>query len=165
VHKGGKIMSISIELKRNYIPIKIGEIELQFDTSLENISRLTTLQEEIAERFNKYQLELIERSNNGEFDDLKKGVINKQVIDEAFEMQKKMTEIKYDVLFGDGTFAKLYKRYPDLDALDHAFDEVDTMLGAELDRLGRERAKASGAVAESFVKKAKAKKTKKTSKK
>ena len=80
-------------------------------------------------------------------------------------MQKKMTEIKYDVLFEDGTFAKLYERYPDLDALDHAFDEVDTMLGAELDRLGQERAKASGAVAESFVKKAKAKKTKKTSKK
>ena len=80
-------------------------------------------------------------------------------------MQKKMTEIKYDVLFGDGTFAGLYERYPDLDALDHAFDEVDTLLGAELDRLGQERAKASGAVAESFVKKAKAKKTKKASKK
>lgn len=73
-------MSISIELKRNYIPINIGEIELQFDTSLENISRLATLQEEIAERFNKYQLELIERSNNGEFDDLKEGVVNKRVI-------------------------------------------------------------------------------------
>ena len=87
-------MSISIELKRDYIPINIGEIELQFDTSLENISRLATLQEEITERFNKYQLELIERSNNGEFDDLKKGVINKRVIDEAFEMQKKLTEIK-----------------------------------------------------------------------
>ena len=141
-------MSILIELKRNYIPINIGEIELQFDTSLENISRLASLQGEITERFNKYQLELIERSNNGEFD-----------------MQKKMTEIKYDVLFGDGTFAKLYERYPDLDALDHAFDEADTLLGAELDRLGQERAKASGAVAESFVKKAGAKKTKKTSKK
>lgn len=158
-------MSISIELKRNHIPIKIGEIELQFDTSLENISRLSSLQEEIAERFNKYQLELVERSNNGEFDDLKEGIVNKEVIDEAFKMQKKMTEIKYDVLFGDGTFAKLYERYPDIDALDHAFDEVDTMLGAELDRLGQERAKASGAVAESFVKKAKAKKTKKASKK
>lgn len=158
-------MSISIELKRNHIPIKIGEIELQFDTSLENISRLSSLQEEIAERFNKYQLELVERSNNGEFDDLKEGIVNKEVIDEAFKMQKKMTEIKYDVLFGDGTFAKLYDRYQDLDALDHAFDEVDTMLGAELDRLGQERAKASGAVAESFVKKANAKKTKKTSKK
>ena len=74
-------MSILIELKRNFIPIDIGEIELQFDTSLENISRLATLQEEIAERFNKYQLELIERSNNGEFDDLKEGIVNKEVID------------------------------------------------------------------------------------
>ena len=158
-------MSISIELKRNYIPINIGEIELQFDTSLENISRLSTLQQDIADRFNKYQLELLDRSNNGEFDDLKEGVINKKVIDEAFEIQKKMTEIKYDVLFGDGTFAKLYERYPDVEALDSAFDDVDTLLGAELEKMGRERVKASGKLTESFVKKAKSKKTKKASKK
>lgn len=158
-------MTISIDIKRSYLPIKIGDVELQFDTSLENISRLSTLQQDIADRFNKYQLELLERSNNGEFDDLKEGVINKQVIDEAFEIQKKMTEIKYDVLFGDGTFAKLYERYPDVESLDLAFDDVDTLLGAELDRMGQERVKASRAVAESFVKKAKAKKTKKASKK
>lgn len=158
-------MSISIELKRNYIPINIGEIELQFDTSLENISRLSTLQQDIADRFNKYQLELLERSNNGEFDDLKEGVINKQVIDEAFDIQKKMTEIKYDVLFGDGTFAKLYERYPDVESLDSAFDDVDTLLGAELEKMGQERVKASKSLSESFVKKAKAKKTKKASKK
>ena len=158
-------MSISIDIKQSYLPVKIGEIELQFDTSLENISRLATFQQDIADRFNKYQLELLERSNNGEFDDLKEGVINKQVIDEAFEIQKKMTEIKYDVLFGDGTFAKLYDRYQDIEALDSAFDEVDTLMGAELDRMGQERAKASEALSESFVKKAKSKKTKKASKK
>lgn len=158
-------MSISIDIKRSYLPVKIGEIELQFDTSLENISRLATFQQDIADRFNKYQLELLDRSNAGEFDDLKEGVINKQVIDEAFEIQKKMTEIKYDVLFGDGTFAKLYDRYQDIEALDSAFDEVDTLMGAEFDRMGQERAKASGALSESFVKKAKAKKTKKASKK
>lgn len=158
-------MSISIELKRNYIPINIGEIELQFDTSLENISRLSTLQQDIADRFNKYQLELLDRSNNGEFDDLKEGVINKKVIDEAFEIHKKMTEIKYDVLFGDGTFAKLYERYPDVESLDSAFDEVDTLLGAGLEKMGQERVKASKSLSESLVKKAKAKKTKKASKK
>ena len=38
-------------------------------------------------------------------------------------------------------------------------------MGAEFDRMGQERAKASGALSESFVKKAKAKKTKKSSKK
>ena len=158
-------MSISIELKRNYIPINIGEIELQFDTSLENISRLSTLQQDIADRFNKYQLELLERSNNGEFDDLKEGVINKQVIDEAFDIQKKMTEIKYDVLFGDGTFAKLYERYPDVESLDLAFDDVDTLLGAELEKMAQDRAKASKSLSDSYVEKAKAKKTKKASKK
>ena len=142
-------MTISIDIKRSFLPIKIGEVELQFDTSLENISRLATIQEEITDRFNKYQLELLERSNNGEFDDVKDGVINKQVIDEAFELQKKMTEIKYDALFGDGTFAKLYERYPDVESLASA----------------QERTKASKSLSESFVKKAKAKKTKKASKK
>ena len=158
-------MTISIDIKRSYLPIKIGDVELQFDTSLENISQLSTLQQDIADRFNKYQLELLDRSNNGEFDDLKEGVINKQVIDEAFEIQKKMTEIKYDVLFGDGTFAKLYERYPDVESLDSAFDDVDTLLGAELERMAQERTKASKSLSESFVKKAKAKKTKKASKK
>lgn len=158
-------MVISIDIKRSFLPIKIGDVELQFDTSLENISRLSTLQQDIADRFNKYQLELLDRSNNGEFDDLKEGVINKKVIDEAFEIQKKMTEIKYDVLFGDGTFAKIYERYPDVESLDSAFDEVDTLLGAELEKMGQERVKASKSLSESFVKKAKAKKTKKASKK
>lgn len=158
-------MTISINIKRSFLPIKIGEVELEFDTSLENISRLATLQEEITDRFNKYQLELLERSNNGEFDDVKDGVINKQVIDEAFELRKKMTEIKYDVLFGDGTFAKLYERYPDVESLDSAFNDVDTLLGAELERMAQERTKASKSLSESFVKKAKAKKTKKASKK
>ena len=158
-------MTISIDIKRSFLPIKIGDVELQFDTSLENISRLSTLQQDIADRFNKYQLELLERSNNGEFDDLKEGVINKQVIDEAFEIQKKMTEIKYDVLFGDGTFAKLYERYSDVESLDSAFDDVDTLLGVELEKMGQERVKASKSLSESFVKKAKAKKTKKASKK
>lgn len=158
-------MTISIDIKRSFLTIKIGDVELQFDTSLENISRLSTFQQDIADRFNKYQLELLDRSNNGEFDDLKEGVINKQVIDEAFEIQKKMTEIKYDVLFGDGTFAKLYERYPDVESLDSAFDDVDTLLGAELERMAQERTKASKSLSESFVKKAKAKKTKKASKK
>lgn len=158
-------MTISINIKRSFLPIKIGEVELEFDTSLENISRLATLQEEITDRFNKYQLELLERSNNGEFDDVKDGVINKQVIDEAFELQKKMTEIKYDVLFGDGTFAKLYERYPDVESLDSAFNDVDTLLGAELEEMAQERIKASKSLSGSFVKKAKAKKTKKASKK
>lgn len=158
-------MTISIDIKRSYLPIKIGDVELQFDTSLENISRLSMLQQDIADRFNKYQLELLGRSNNGEFDDLKEGVINKQVLDEAFEIQKKMTEIKYDVLFGDGTFAKLYERYPDVESLDSAFADIDTLLGAELEKMAQERTKASKSLSESFVKKAKAKKTKKASKK
>jgi hypothetical protein len=76
-----------------------------------------------------------------------------------------MTEIKYDVLFGDGTFAKLYERYPDVGSLDLAFDDVDTLLGAELEKMAQDRAKASKSLSDSYVEKAKAKKTKKASKK
>ena len=158
-------MSIQIEIKRAGFPVKLGEVELWFDTSLENLTRFFDFNDEVAKRFNDYQKELIERSNNGEFDNIKEGIVDKQVADEALALEKKATEIKYDVLFGDGTFNKLYEVYPSYEALDKAFEEVDTLIGAELEKMAIERKKNAVERATNYKAKTKSKRVKNARKK
>lgn len=153
-------MSIQIKVKRSGFPVKLGEVELWFDTSIENLTRFFDIENEVNNRFNEYQKKIADKSNNGEFDDLKKGEISKKTVDEALGLERKATEIKYDVVFGDGTFAKLYKVYPDYEALDEAFHQVDTLIGAELEKLAIERKKKAKTRAEEYKTKAKSKKKK-----
>lgn len=154
-------MSIQIEVKRSGFPVKLGEVELWFDTSIENLTRFFEIEDEVNNRFNEYQKEIVDKSNNGKFDGLKKGEISKETIDEALALERKTTEIKYDLVFGDGTFAKLYEAYPDYEALDEAFYQVDTLIGAELEKLAIERKNKAKSRANEYKTKAKAKKKKK----
>lgn len=154
-------MSIQISIKRSGFPVRIGEVELWFDTSVESLSRFLEADKEIERRFNEYQKEIVERSNNGEFDDIKDGVFNKRVADEALNLELKRTEISYDVLFGDGTFTKVYEVYPDYQALNSAFEEADALITAELEKLNAERQKEAERRSGNYVAKAKKKRRKK----
>lgn len=154
-------MSIQIEVKRSGFPVKLGEVELWFDTSIENLTKFFEIEDEVNNRFNEYQKEIVDKSNKGKFDGLKKGELSKETIDEALALERKTTEIKYDLVFGDGTFAKLYEVYPDYEALDEAFYQVDTLIGAELEKLAIERKNKAKSRADEYKAKAKSKKKKK----
>lgn len=153
-------MTININIERSGFPIKIGEFEFWFDTSNEALVKFTDVPQKITDRFNKYQKLLIERSNAGEFDDVKKGIIDAKVAQKAIEMEKKLLEIKYDAFFGDGTFAKLYEKYPDYLALGDALEQVDELVAKELEKIQKERADKVNERTSQYLQKSKIKKRK-----
>ena len=133
-------MTININIERSGFPVKIGEFEFWFDTSNEAMQHFINIDQIVNDRYNAYLAEISERSAKGEFDDAKKGEITEEVIGQAIELERKQVEIKYDALFGDGTFAKLYEKYPDYLALDDALNQADILIGEELKKITEERA-------------------------
>lgn len=158
-------MTINIELKRSGFPVKIGEFEFWFDTSSEAMKRFIKINEVVNDKYNAYLAEITERSNKGEFDDAKNGIINETVLDQAVELEKKKVELKYDALFGDGSFEKIYAKYPDYLALDKALDQADTLIGKELEKIQKEREEKAKAHTTDYLAKANKKKAKSKAKK
>ena len=154
-------MVVNIELKRSGFPVKIGEFEFWFDTSTEAMKQFININEVVNDRYNAYLAEIAERAGNGEFDDAKNGEFTEEVLDQAIELEKKRVEIKYDALFGEGSFAKIYAKYPDYLALDEALDQADTLIGQELEKLRIEREKKAQEHTVTYLNKAKKKKAKK----
>lgn len=153
-------MTININIKRSGFPVKIGEFEFWFDTSNEEMQHFINIDQIVNDRYNAYLAEISERSAKGEFDDAKKGEITEEVIGQAIELERKQVEIKYDALFGDGTFAKLYAKYPDYLALDDALNQVDILIGEELKKITEERAKKVNERTSQYLQKAEKKKRK-----
>lgn len=153
-------MTININIERSGFPVKIGEFEFWFDTSNEAMQHFINIDQIVNDRYNAYLAEITERSAKGEFDDAKKGEITEEVIGQAIELERKQVEIKYDVLFGDGTFAKLYEKYPDYLALDDALDQADILIGEELKKITEERAKKVNERTSQYLQKSEKKKRK-----
>lgn len=157
-------MTININIERSGFPVKIGEFEFWFDTSNEAMQHFINIDQIVNDRYNAYLAEISERSAKGEFDDAKKGEITEEVIGQAIELERKQVEIKYDALFGDGTFAKLYEKYPDYLALDDALDQADILIGEELKKIKEERANKVNERTSQYLQKAEKKKKRKTKK-
>ena len=153
-------MTININIERSGFPVKIGEFEFWFDTSNEAMQHFININQIVNDRYNAYLAEISERSAKGEFDDAKKGEITEEVIGQAIELERKQVEIKYDALFGDGTFAKLYEKYPDYLALDDALDQADILIGEELKKIKEERANKVNERTSQYLQKSQKKKRK-----
>ncbi|HFV1584428.1 TPA: hypothetical protein ACGOLU_001783, partial [Streptococcus pyogenes] len=96
---------INIDLKRTGFPVKIGVIELWFDTSQERLLEFFDIEAEVSRRFNEYEKQIIEANLSKRIED--EGV-TKEVAKGALDLEAKYLEINYDLLFGEGTFAQLY---------------------------------------------------------
>ncbi|RJU23414.1 hypothetical protein [Streptococcus sp. AM43-2AT] len=153
-------MTININIERSGFSVKIGEFEFWFDTSNEAMQHFINIDQIVNDRYNAYLAEISERSAKGEFDDAKKGEITEEVIGQAIELERKQVEIKYDALFGDGTFAKLYEKYPDYLALDDALNQADILIGEELKKITEERANKVNERTSQYLQKAEKKKRK-----
>src|SRR5690625_74603 len=57
----------------------------------------------------------------------------------VIDLHKEFIAAQYDILFGDGTFKKIYKEYPDVFALDKALESVGVAVNDRLVELEEER--------------------------
>lgn len=135
---------IEIEIKRSGFPVKIGSLELWFDQSLENIKRFIDL-----EKVAKAKLEeAIEKEEYIHFP-------KESEIDAQLDADKEFVAIQYDIMFGDGTFKKIYKKYPDVLALAEALDPIGFAISERIEEKEKERSRLVQQTKEQFLNKKK----------
>ncbi|HEL1866760.1 TPA: hypothetical protein TX922_001625 [Streptococcus suis] len=126
---------ISVDVVRSGFPVSIGPVELWFDTSDEFLVTFFDLEQEAQKRLAEFEKSIVEANLDKK---LEEG-ITKDTLLGAIDLEKKLLEIQYDLLFGDGTFEKLYAEFPDHQALDLTLEKVAALIEAKLSELKIER--------------------------
>ena len=150
---------ITVDIKRTGFPVNIGEVNVWFDTSVENLTRFFDFEEEANKRLNGLEKEIIESNLDKE---ITEETVNKETALGAINLETKLLEIQYDLLFGDGVFAKVYALYPDYQALSNTLDTLCILITAKLEELKIERESVAKERMANYTQKTKtARKTKK----
>ena len=102
---------IKIGIKRTGFPVKIGEIELWFDSSIENLKKFFNIDKLAAERLEQTKKMAESIVLPEEINEETVKAMDKQTIDDAFSVNKEFIAIQYDLIFGEGTFEKIYEKY------------------------------------------------------
>ena len=129
---------IKIDIKRTGFPVKIGSLELWFDSSLENLRRFFDVEELAREKLKEAQ----EKARHIHFpDDVEIEDVDTKAVDAALDVNKEFIAAQYDIIFGDGVFKKIYKEYPDIIALEQALDPIGFAIAKRIEEQEAERAK------------------------
>lgn len=130
---------IKIDVQRTGFPVKIGSLELWFDSSLENLRRFFDVEELAQEKLKEAQ----EKAKHIHFPDDLDGLEDVDIrnVDAALDVHKEFIAAQYDIIFGDGTFKKIYEQYPDIMALEQALDPLGEAIARKIEEQEKERAK------------------------
>lgn len=128
---------VNIDIQRTGFPVKIGRIELWFDCSLENLRNYFDLEEIAKKKLEEAQ----EKAKHIHFPDEIKSAADVDVksVDAGLDLNREHIAIQYDIIFGDGTFKKLYKTYPDILALEKALTPVSLAIAERITEVEKER--------------------------
>lgn len=115
---------VKIDIQRTGFTVDVGGVELWFDSSIENLKNFVNVEEIARERIQ----DIAEQAKHIHFpEEVNEETIREvedETIEEAFSISKEYIAVQYDVIFGDGSFKKIYEVYPDVFALEKAFDLV-----------------------------------------
>lgn len=134
-------MTIQIDIERTGFPVKIGTVELWFDSSLENLRRFINVDELAQQKLKEAQEKAQHIHFPAEIDVETVQNLDEKTIDAAFDLNKEFIAAQYDIIFGDGTFKKLYAKYPDIIALEKALDIVGVAIAQKIEEQEEERQK------------------------
>lgn len=135
-------MAVQIEFKRSGFPVKIGELELWFDSSVENLRKFFNVNEIAQKKLREVQkksehIHFPKGIENYSLEDFAK--MDVQKIDAAFDSHKEFIAIQYDIVFGKGTFAKIYEKYTDINALEEMMDPLFFSIAEQIEEYEKER--------------------------
>lgn len=130
-------MTINIDIKRTGFPVKIGSLELFFDASFENLRRFFDIDEITKEKVKEAQ----EKAQHIHFPEVIESIddIEVEAVDASFDVYNEFVAAQYDILFGEGTFKKIYKEYPDVRALEQALEPIGNAIAEKIDEMEKER--------------------------
>lgn len=127
---------INIDLQRTGFPVKVGTVELWFDSSLENLRRFFNI-EEIAQAKLK---EAQDKAKHIHFPDkVDADNIDIVTVDAAIDVNKEFIAAQYDILFGDDAFKQVYKVHNDIWALEGALETVSFAIAKRIEEMEEER--------------------------
>ncbi|MCT1904119.1 hypothetical protein [Oceanobacillus sojae] len=146
---------VQIDLKRTGFPVKVGDMELWFSTSLENLKTFFSIDEKVEEKMKIVQ----EKASHLHFpEDLDKEPSAEKVkevegeVSKTIDLNKEYVALHYDLVFGDGTFKKLYKKYPDIQALELAMEPLFLAMAEKLAELEKEHRTGFEAIKKEMMK-------------
>ncbi|MES5415652.1 hypothetical protein ABVF54_14850 [Enterococcus mundtii] len=156
---------ININVKRTGFPIGLANpqtderIELWFDSSIESLKKFLDVDklalekyEKVKEYASKYAESLPEdRKMSDEIE------VDEESINAAIDFNKGIIGVKYDLLFGEGTFERLYEAFPDFEALSETYELVDQAIATRIKEDEIKRAKNVGQLKKQFNQKKKRK--------
>jgi hypothetical protein len=146
---------IKIDIKRTGFPVKIGSLELWFDSSLENLRRFFDVEELAQEKLKEAQ----EKAKHIHFpDDAEIENVDTKTVDAALDVHKEFIAAQYDIIFGDETFKKIYEQYPDIMALEQTLDPLGEAIAKRIEEQEAERTKQVEARKEEYLAKKREKK-------
>ncbi len=126
---------IKIDIEQSGFPVTIGEVDLFFTSTLESLKRFLSIDEAVQKKADAIQ------KMDEELPDLEDPAhMTGENYDKATDLVKAKAELSYDLTFGDGTFKKLYKKYPDVWALQEAYDYASIAIANRLVEYAEERA-------------------------
>lgn len=128
---------VKIDIQRTGFPVKIGSIELWFDSSIENLRRFFNADEIAQQKLKEAQ----ERAKHVHFPDVIENIedVEVETVDAAFDVNKEFVAAQYDIIFGDDTFKKIYKQYPDILALEQALGPIGIAIARRIEEQEKER--------------------------
>lgn len=132
---------IKIDIKRTGFPVKIGSLDLWFDSSLENLRNFLNVDEIAREKMKKAEetakhIHFPEDMADIDPEDLEEGTI-----DAAFSIYNEFIAAQYDIIFGDGKFKDIYKECPDVVALENALEPLSKAIAEKIEAQEEERIK------------------------
>lgn len=144
-------MTINIDIKRTGFPVKIGALELWFDASLENLRRFFDVEDIAKEKLKEAQ----EKAKHIHFPEVVENIedVEVETVDAAMDVNKEFIAAQYDVIFGDGTFKKIYKEYPDVIALEQALEPIGIAIAEKINEMEHERKQVVESKKDEYLKK------------
>ncbi|PAE27915.1 hypothetical protein CHI07_17120 [Paenibacillus sp. 7884-2] len=128
---------IKIDIQRTGFPVSIGTLDLWFDSSLENLRRFFNIDEIAQQKLKEAQEKAQHIHFPDEIEDIED--IDVRTVDAAFDVNKEFIAAQYDILFGDNTFKKIYKQYPDIVALEQALTPIGNAIAERIEGQEQER--------------------------
>jgi len=125
---------VNIKVERTGFPVMIGEVELWFDSSLENIEKFTKIEKLALKELKKVQKKFKAMELPQKVEDLDK--LKEEDTQNVLELTKDFIAIQYELIFGKGSFDKVYKKYPDMFALEKAIKEASNYIAKEIEKAG-----------------------------
>lgn len=130
---------LKIDIQKTGFPVKIGEVELWFDSSAENLRKYLNVDKIAQEKLKTAQEKAkhIHFPSSVDEDSIKS--LDDKTVDAALDLHKEFIATQYDIIFGDGTFKKIYKKHPDIIALEQALDPIGKAIAKSIDEQKKKR--------------------------